>query len=424
MGIQHFFGNQQLPRHQHLQGGNPAFQSNQQSPPQQQSLSSTAPGGPPTSRLLPIIMAIPDIQRRKSKLDINLMTLHEEIEDVETKINELISQNAHFFSDPEYASLYKRKGMLTREKMELVKYESELDQALREEEQNSMTTAKGSLPDVLSQPVIYPPAYVSGAPIPTQPQLVNPSAGYVVYQYIPTTMTPGGSLSPETQLGYSLISANPQVIAQYPLGYGNQNRTPDFHGMYQSPPQSNCVRPQQTPSTIPRRTDNRNQQLQHTPPRRSVEEKIQNISPTPTPVARPQHKAHDAIQIEEKQNQQNVLRQSPPNPHENTQAIKPHSYVNVPNLPTAYIDNEKKSNIGQRWICSHCTYCNVKKGSPNVCEICSKTSSNPKYVDEHATKTNDKIDNTDVTEANNDVEDETTVIEVGRHIGEVTDQVR
>jgi hypothetical protein len=62
-----------------------------------------------------------------------------------------------------------------------------------------MTTAKGSLPDVLSQPVIYPPAYVSGAPIPTQPQLVNPSAGYVVYQYIPTTMTPGGSLSPETQ---------------------------------------------------------------------------------------------------------------------------------------------------------------------------------------------------------------------------------
>jgi hypothetical protein len=49
---------------------------------------------------------------------------------------------------------------------------------------------------------------------------------------------------------------------------------------------------------------------------------------------------------------------------------------------------------------------------------------NPKYVDEHATKTNDKIDNTDVTEVNNDVEDETTVIEVGRHIGEVTDQVR
>lgn len=421
MGNQHFFGNQPLPRHQHFQG-NPAFQSNQQLPPQQQSLSSTAPGGPPTSRLLPIIMAIPDVQKRKSKLDINLMTLREEIEEVETKINELISQNAHFFSDPEYASLYKRKGMLTREKMELEKYESEFDQALRDEEQSSMTTRKGSLPDVLSQPVIYPPPYVSGAPIPTQPQIVNPSAGYVVYQYIPTTITPGGSLSPETQLGYSLIPA----IAQYPQGYGNQNRTHDFHGMYQSPPQSNYVQPQQTPSTLPRRTDNRNQQLQHTPPRRSDDEKIQNISPTPTPVARPRHKAHDAIQIEEKQNQQNVLRQSPPIPHGSTPGIIPHSYVNVPNLPTAYIDNEKKSNIGQTWICSHCTYhnCDVKKGSPNVCAICSKTSSNPKYVDEHATKTNDKIDNTDVTEANNDVEDETTVIEVGRCIGEVTDQVR
>lgn len=436
-----YFGNQylvgqQLPRNQQFQG-NPSLQMIPQLQNQQQSLSSSAPGGPPTSRLLPGIMTIPDLHRRKSKLEINLMTLREEIEEVESKINDLISQNAHFFSDPEYSALFKRKGLLTREKMELEKYEKDLDQSLREDEQSSLTTRKGSLPDVLSQPVIYPPPYVpvSGTPshISNQ-QLVSPSPGYVFYQYIPTTMTSGGSLSPETGLAYSLIPATPQVIAQhhnmhYPQTYGSPGGSPHFQGMFQHPsqPQPQIIKQQQNVSTLPRRVDNRGNLHQFSQNQKSSDGKIQNVSPTVN--VKPQNKAHEVMQTEVNQDQQNVLKQSPPIPHRRSMGDKPHSYVNVPKSPPAFVENEKqtaavaKSEGRRSWICSHCTFHNssVKEGSPKVCAMCSKTSNNPQYVDDPAT-VDDAVDKIiDQSEAN--IEEETAVLEVGRHIGEVYDQI-
>lgn len=433
MGNQPYFANQQFPRNhlqqQQQQMNSSLGQGHQQNP------SSTAPGGPPTSRLLPSILAIPDLQRRKSKVDINLMTLREEIEDVETKINELISQNGQFFSDPEYASLYKKKGMLTREKMELEKYERELDQALRGDDQNSFTPRKGSLPDVLSQPVIYPPPYFGGTPShihSNQPQIVTQSPAYFVYSLVPQpTITPG-SISPESQgqPGYSLIPATPQLISahqniQYPQTFSNQPRVSDFPGVYQSPPSSQNIVKQQHAATIPpRRIEDRGQQK--TPHQRSFEEKMDNVLPNLNP--KPQQMTQDTLQKEERQNQQNNLKLTPPIPHRQIAGVTgkpPHSYVNVPNLSTSIVQSHKKletvvtnSQDIRTWICSHCTFHN--KNNTKICQLCCKTSEKPQYVDE-APSVGDTTDKT--KEPSIDDENETAVLEIGKHIGEITDQI-
>lgn len=428
MGSQPYFANQQFPRN-HLQQQQQMNSSLSQG--HQQNQSSTAPGGPPTSRLLPSILAIPDLQRRKSKVDINLMTLREEIEDVETKINELISQNGQFFSDPEYASLYKKKGMLTREKMELEKYERELEEALRGDEQSSFTPRKGSLPDVLSQPVIFPPPYYGGQPShiqSNQPQIVTQSPAYFVYSIIPqSTIT--GSISPESQgqPGYSLIPATPQLISahqniQYPQTFSNQPRVPDFPGVYQSPPSSQNFVKQQFDATIPPRIDRGQQKATH---QRSFEEKMDNVLPNLNP--KPQQMTQDTMQKEERQNQQNTLKLTPPIPHRQILGVKPpHSYVNVPTLSTSIVQSQKKletvvtnSQDVRTWICSHCTLHN--RNNTKICNMCCKTSEKPQYIDEAAPPS--VCDTTDkAKEPSIDDENETAVMEIGQKIGEITDQ--
>jgi hypothetical protein len=94
-----------------------------------------APGGPPTSKLLDKILAISDLYKRKSKLEIHLESLREEIDLIEERIQECIAQNATFYEDEEYGRLFRKKGFLQREKIELEKYEKELDEVLSQRDQ-------------------------------------------------------------------------------------------------------------------------------------------------------------------------------------------------------------------------------------------------------------------------------------------------
>ncbi|XP_062593006.1 uncharacterized protein LOC134254512 isoform X1 [Saccostrea cucullata] len=99
------------------------------------SMQRAAPGGPPTSKLLDKILAIPDMYKRKSKIEIHLETLQEEIDLIEERIQECIAQNATFYEDEEYGRLFRKKGFLQREKIELEKYEKELDEVLIQKDQ-------------------------------------------------------------------------------------------------------------------------------------------------------------------------------------------------------------------------------------------------------------------------------------------------
>ncbi|XP_060066432.1 uncharacterized protein LOC132546733 [Ylistrum balloti] len=88
--------------------------------PQQKS-SNAAPGGPPTSKLLRRILEIEDLDRRESKILIDLEMLQQEILDVEDRSSVLIDEGADF-DDEEYKSLSRRKFNLQKEKREIKKY--------------------------------------------------------------------------------------------------------------------------------------------------------------------------------------------------------------------------------------------------------------------------------------------------------------
>ncbi|KAL5022213.1 hypothetical protein ScPMuIL_001368 [Solemya velum] len=72
-----------------------------------------------TSKLLPKILAIQDPAKRKAKMEINIITLNEEMEEMESRINFIIANNEKFYDDSEYKTLARKKGTLLREKYAL-----------------------------------------------------------------------------------------------------------------------------------------------------------------------------------------------------------------------------------------------------------------------------------------------------------------
>ncbi|OWF56472.1 uncharacterized protein LOC110446780 [Mizuhopecten yessoensis] len=94
-------------------------------PQHKSSNANAAPGGPPTSKLLRRIMDIQDLDRRESKIHIDLEMLHQEIQDVEERSSVLIDEGADF-EDEEYKSLTRRKFNLQKEKREIDKYFKEI----------------------------------------------------------------------------------------------------------------------------------------------------------------------------------------------------------------------------------------------------------------------------------------------------------
>lgn len=93
-----------------------------------------------TSKLLPNILAIPDFDKRKSKVEINIITLHEEMEDLELRINAIIAENVTFYEDNEFQTLNRKKGVLLREKLALEKFLQQMNEELdsQTEEFNNM----------------------------------------------------------------------------------------------------------------------------------------------------------------------------------------------------------------------------------------------------------------------------------------------
>ncbi|XP_069114483.1 uncharacterized protein [Argopecten irradians] len=83
--------------------------------------SHAAPGGPPTSKLLRRILEIQDLDRRESKIHIDLEMLAQEINDVEARSSALIDEEVDF-EDEQFKSLTRRKYNLQKEKREIEKY--------------------------------------------------------------------------------------------------------------------------------------------------------------------------------------------------------------------------------------------------------------------------------------------------------------
>ena len=92
-----------------------------------------------TSHLVLKLQAIPNLEKRRSRLDINVATLKEEIEELDERINQIIVENETFIQDHEYNRLSKQKQKYLRDIQELEKYELELDRMITENVNEDLT---------------------------------------------------------------------------------------------------------------------------------------------------------------------------------------------------------------------------------------------------------------------------------------------
>ncbi|KAJ8303183.1 hypothetical protein KUTeg_019579 [Tegillarca granosa] len=133
-----------------------------QGEPQFRTLPKTAPGGPPlskssSSKFLPKIMAVTDLQKRRSKAEVIIETIQEEIDELEEKIQKLIEENEAFYEDAEYGTLLRKKGMLQREKVDVNKYMKELDGMISGSAKTASGLQRETGSSLSSQHIFYPP---------------------------------------------------------------------------------------------------------------------------------------------------------------------------------------------------------------------------------------------------------------------------
>ncbi|XP_071091863.1 E3 ubiquitin-protein ligase RNF31-like isoform X1 [Haliotis cracherodii] len=100
-----------------------------------------------TSKLLPKIKEESNLEKQKAKCEIHIISLTEEIEEIEVQLNHLIEMNGKFYEQDEFLALNKKKGLLKREKLILEKHRSRL-------ESNSDKHSQ------VSSDVYYPPSHV------------------------------------------------------------------------------------------------------------------------------------------------------------------------------------------------------------------------------------------------------------------------
>lgn len=89
-----------------------------------------SPSSQSESSLLPQIKAIPDLERRISRIDITVMNLEDDLRDVERKTDSIIMNNPDFLQDQHYQSLMRKKRTYLKEKVELLSYRKEVEKEL------------------------------------------------------------------------------------------------------------------------------------------------------------------------------------------------------------------------------------------------------------------------------------------------------
>lgn len=412
------------------------------------SMQRAAPGGPPTSKLLDKILAIPDLYRRKSKIEIHLETLQEEIDNIEVRIQECIAQNATFYEDEEYGRLFRKKGFLQREKIELEKYEKELDKVLVQQDQmyypsqwplnyqqqvGLSSLPLGHLPSINSPggvnpphsgvfifvPNSYqssPPVYPSEGPSPSMAMQSPPSFyGHPTgpSSYFPQTEQSIQCTSPHNPLlAYHSKQNSPQTPKVSPHMHGNfpyvnqpLNQSPKSGTLQQN------VEHRRSQSMFQERTENTPVHAQkHTPERpnlplmeerkvfqenranefhrRQTSSIVDERKPPSTQQVPPPPKFHD-MPVSAKTVYQNYP------PPADLQIVPPLDSPpvpippRIPKEPPPQIHKPKVEGYGSPWICQHCTFHNDP--DTRVCAVCFKTSDNPKFVQQGSANTGSSV---------------------------------
>ena len=196
---------QQQQQQQHLhsslqRSSSAAAQSHQgESPYSLRRTKSGAAAGSTTSKLLAKIMAIPDLEKRQSKCEVNILTLEEEMAEIEEELNRVVEEDENFHENLEFSTLNRKKGMLMREKLTLQKYKEEVDRMIQV---RGSQLATGQTSD--SQNVFYPPAVIANSS--TSSVATNPLQSFSKPSYS------GIGVSSEASVGKSSLGDDPQSM--------------------------------------------------------------------------------------------------------------------------------------------------------------------------------------------------------------------
>ena len=155
---------------------------------------STSAGGAASmseSSLLKAVLAESNYEKRAAKCDIRLLTLDEELQEVEGRLNDLMLNSEDFTESADFITLNRSKAVLMKERQALRNYKQELAE-LMAAEPSHVSDPSGNLDRV---PQIFHPPPLSSSPSPLG-SFSSPSA----LSHYP----PAASLSqPSPQLGFS-----------------------------------------------------------------------------------------------------------------------------------------------------------------------------------------------------------------------------
>lgn len=150
-------------------------------PPRRASSISAGAASMSESSLLKAVLAESDYEKRAAKCDIRLLTLDEDLKEVEAKLNGLMLNTSDFIESPDFMTFNRHKARLMKEHQALSNYKQELADLMAAEPPRASHNSSDSTqiyhpPPLSSSPYSsYPSPQVSGlhpvAPTPIQQQL-------------------------------------------------------------------------------------------------------------------------------------------------------------------------------------------------------------------------------------------------------------
>ncbi|KAL3860237.1 hypothetical protein ACJMK2_010391 [Sinanodonta woodiana] len=344
------------------------------------------------SQLLTKVMAIPDLEKRKARIDVQLTVLEEDLQDIEKQINHLIISNSEFYQDSNFVRLSNQKGILLRQIQELENYEKELDAFIAScgEDQNVRAShiegfldpssiyehpytphsfqpmARKELSDevlkIPKNPLYSIPGKVQGLYSTSNPMkktagppVVAPFLLSGVHDYVPMSQIPTKPTGERSKM-------HPHEISQHdPAGFGKIQRQPDL-----------------LPGEDKRGMQQVNN-LNHS--KQSVVDVVPNINIIYPPTL-PASKKHTGAEspLRRVNSVSPKVSDMPPVPKQshsspNIAAQNENKIMPVKSLPA----NIQSPDF---WQCQHCTWRNQNK--TYICDMCFKTSDRRVSVDKQS----------------------------------------
>ena len=320
-----------------------------------------------SSRLLKRIKNIPNLERRISRLDIDLENLTEDLKEWDNRINEIMLTSPSFFQDEEYISLNKKKRKHLSDVKILESYRKELENDIAKAHVNELRLQELYNRHPLSR-VINTETQGQTSPGSSSSQPSAPTLSPRDHQILPDTM--------------AQAPKGPDSTKYQPVRYSPA-------GVHIESPKSVEETPHLKLSSL-ERSENRGPDI----PEDVVRALVLDQSPFDQPVQ--QMNVPVAPNIQEKQKityppdvrnvqqevNKDILVSNNVTPEQGAAGVQIKSGQSAPDLQQVKHASppirSKSVPAVRQWQCEHCTF--INDATSKVCSMCYKTTDNPKIL--------------------------------------------